>query len=40
VRELIATLSRDNPLRAAERIRRELLTLGITVSKRSIRRHR
>jgi transposase InsO family protein len=40
VRELIATMSRDNPLWGAERIRGELLKLGIMVSKRSIRRYR
>jgi transposase InsO family protein len=40
VRELIATMSRDNPLWGAERIRGELLKLGIAVSKRSIRRYR
>jgi transposase InsO family protein len=40
VRELIATVSRDNPLWGAERIRGELLKLGIVVSKRSIRRYR
>jgi transposase InsO family protein len=40
VRELIATMSRDNPLWGAERIRGELLKLGIVVSKRSIRRYR
>jgi hypothetical protein len=38
VRELIATISRDNPLWGTERIRGELLKLGITVSNRSIRR--
>ena len=40
VRELIATMSRDNPTWGAERIRGELLKLGIVVSKRSIRRYR
>ena len=40
VRDLIAAMSRDNPLWGAERIRGELLQLGITVSKRSIRRYR
>jgi transposase InsO family protein len=40
VRELILTMSRDNPLWGAERIRGELLKLGIAVSKRSIRRYR
>jgi transposase InsO family protein len=40
VRDLIATMSRDNPLWGAERIRGELLKLGIVVSKRSIRRYR
>jgi hypothetical protein len=33
-------MSRDNPLWGIERIRGELLKLGIVVSKRSIRRHR
>ena len=40
VRELIATMARDNPLWGAERIRGELLKLGIAVSRRSIRRFR
>jgi len=40
VRELIGTMSRDNPLWGTERIRGELLKLGIIVSKRSIRRYR
>jgi len=40
VRELIAEISRDNPLWGAERIRGELLKLGIVVSNRSIRRYR
>ena len=40
VRELIATMSRDNPLWGTERIRGELLKLGIVVSNRSIRRYR
>jgi transposase InsO family protein len=40
VRELIATMSRDNPRWGAERIRGELLKLGIAVSKRSLRRYR
>ena len=40
VRELITTMSRDNPLSGAERIRGALLELGIVVSKRSIRRYR
>ena len=40
VRDLIATLSRDNPIWGSERIRGELLKLGIVVSKRSIRRYR
>jgi putative transposase len=38
VRELIATMSRDNRLWGTERIRGELLKLGIVVSNRSIRR--
>jgi hypothetical protein len=33
-------MSRDNPLWGSERIRGELLKLGIVVSKRSIRRYR
>ena len=40
VRELIATMSHDNRLWGSERIRGELLKLGIVVSKRSIRRYR
>jgi putative transposase len=40
VRELIGTMSRDNRLWGTERIRGELLKLGIVVSKRSIRRYR
>jgi transposase InsO family protein len=40
VRDLIATISRDNPLWGAERIRGELLKLGIVASNRSIRRYR
>jgi transposase InsO family protein len=40
VRDLIATIARDNPLWGAERIRGELLKLGIVVSNRSIRRYR
>jgi transposase InsO family protein len=40
VRELIGTMSRDNRLWGTERIRGELLKLGIAVSKRSIRRYR
>ena len=40
VRELIAVMSRDNPLWGTERIRGELLKLGIAVSSRSIRRYR
>jgi putative transposase len=40
VRELIATMSGDNPRWGAERIRGELLKPGIVVSKRSIRRYR
>ena len=40
VRELIAVLSRDNPRWGTERIRGELLKLGIAVSNRSIRRYR
>ncbi len=40
VRRLIARMSQENPLWGAERIRGELLKLGIPVSKRSIRRYR
>ena len=40
MRELIVTMSRDNPLWGTERIRGELLKLGIVVSNRSIRRYR
>jgi hypothetical protein len=40
VRDLITTMSRDNPLWGSERIRGELLKLGVAVSRRSIRRYR
>jgi hypothetical protein len=40
VQELIVTIARDNPLWGSERIRGELLKLGIIVSKRSIQRYR
>jgi putative transposase len=40
VRELIARISRENRLWGSERIRGELLKLGIVVSNRSIRRYR
>ena len=40
VRELIASMSRENHLWGTERIRGELLKLGIVVSNRSIRRYR
>jgi hypothetical protein len=40
VRGLIARMSRENPLWGSERIRGELLKLGIAVSNRSIRRYR
>jgi putative transposase len=40
VRELIATIARDNPRWGSERIRGELLKLGLVVSKRSIQRYR
>jgi len=40
VRDLIATMSRDNWLWGTERIRGELLKLGTVVSNRSIRRYR
>jgi transposase InsO family protein len=39
-RELIAVMSRDIPLWGTERIRGELLKLGIVVSNRSVRRYR
>lgn len=40
VRELIVTIARENPRWGSERIRGELLKLGIMVSKRSIQRYR
>src|SRR5947209_19476492 len=40
VRELIAPMTRDNPRWGSERIRGELLKLGLVVSKRSIQRYR
>ena len=40
VRELIAAMARDNPSWGAERIRGELLELGIAVSRRSVQRYR
>jgi putative transposase len=40
VRELIQTISRENRLWGTERIRGELLKVGIVVSNRSIRRYR
>src|ERR671932_734490 len=40
VRELIAAMARDNPRWGSERIRGELLKLGLVVSKRSIQRYR
>jgi putative transposase len=40
VRELIATMARDNPRWGSERLRGELLKLGLVVSKRSIQRYR
>jgi hypothetical protein len=40
VRELIVRISQENPLWGTERIRGELLKLGIVVSNRSIRRYR
>jgi putative transposase len=39
IRELIATMASENPLWGTERIRGELLKLGIVVSSRSIRRY-
>jgi len=38
--ELIARISRDNPCWGAERVRGELLKLGLVISNRSIRRYR
>lgn len=40
IQELIARMSSENPLWGSERIRGELLKLGIVVSNRSIRRYR
>ena len=40
VRELIATIAQENPRWGSERIRGELLKLGLVVSKRSIQRYR
>jgi putative transposase len=40
VRELIATMTQENPRWGSERIRGELLKLGLVVSKRSIQRYR
>lgn len=40
VKELIGRISHENPLWGTERIRGELLKLGIAVSNRSIRRYR
>jgi transposase InsO family protein len=40
VRALLATMARDNPLWGTERIRGELLKLGIAVSKASVQRYR
>jgi putative transposase len=40
IRELIATMARDNPRWGSERIRGELRKLGIPVSKRSVQRYR
>jgi transposase InsO family protein len=39
-RELIAAMARDNPSWGAERVRGELLKLGIVVSRRSVQRYR
>jgi len=38
--ELIATMARDNPRWGSERIRGELLKLGLVISQRSIQRYR
>src|SRR5207302_6579300 len=40
VRDLIATMAHDNPRWGSQRIRGELLKLGLVVSKRSIQRYR
>src|SRR5881227_812455 len=40
VRDLIATMAQENPRWGSERIRGELLKLGLVVSKRSIQRYR
>jgi putative transposase len=40
VRDLIATVARDNPSWGAERIRGELLKLGVAVSKATVQRYR
>ena len=40
VQDLIVTMSRENRLWGTERVRGELLKLGIVVSNRSIRRYR
>ena len=40
VRDLIARMARENPRWGSERIRGELLKLGISVSKRSVQRYR
>jgi putative transposase len=40
VRALVATMARENPAWGNERIRGELLKLGIVVSKRSVQRYR
>jgi putative transposase len=40
VRTLIATMARENPTWGSERIRGELLKLGIAVSKRSVQQYR
>jgi hypothetical protein len=39
VRALIASMSRENPLWGSERIRGELLKLGVTVAKRTVQRY-
>ena len=40
MRDLIATMTRENRLWGTERVRGELLKLGFVISNRSIRRYR